>query len=276
LSGIETRACKRADSWLVTGHKTWVAAADTATHAVVLCRSSNGLIRVVVPLADNHVEIRAIRDLSGANRLFDLVFDGSLAALCDTDAPLDGIEPEFAQEFWELVESARSNGRASDRLVRQQLAWAYAQIQIIQHLPNSPVRQLLAAEYHRRFGEIAIDLTGSDALLRTEAEGYVPNRWQQVFLTSRGDTLARRTTELLRTRIAEDLLGLPPDRDACLPADVSAIRATAGPGPRTDGTAEPEAIDGELTRRIVQPDLGARTPMQRVADEVSTYEARSE
>jgi alkylation response protein AidB-like acyl-CoA dehydrogenase len=254
LSGIETRAFKRADSWSVTGHKTWVAGADTASHAIVLCRCSNSLTRMVVPLADNHVEFRPIQDLSGANRLFDLVFDGSLATLWDTDAPLDGIELDFAQEFWELVESARCNGRASDPLVRQQLAWAYAQIQIIQHLPDTPVRQLLAAEYHRRFGEIAVDLMRSEALLRAGAEGYVLNRWQDVFLTSRGDTLAQRTTERLRTRIAEDLLGLPPDRVA----------------------AEPEAIDGELAWRIVQPDLGARTPMPRVADEVATNEARSQ
>jgi alkylation response protein AidB-like acyl-CoA dehydrogenase len=225
LSGIETRAVKRADAWLVTGHKTWVAGADTATHAVVLCRTSNGLARMLVPLADNRVEIRAIQDLSGANRLFDLVFDSSLAMLCDTDAPLDRIEPDFAQEFWELVESARSNGCALDPLLRQQLAWAYAQVQIIRHLPDTPVRQLLAAEYHRRFGEIAVDVTGSAALVRADAEGYVLNRWQQVFLTSRGDTLAQRTTELLRTRIAEDVLGLPVDHDTSPPDEVATYEA---------------------------------------------------
>jgi alkylation response protein AidB-like acyl-CoA dehydrogenase len=208
LDAIETRAEVIGDSWIVTGHKTWVAEADKATHAVVLCRAAEGLTRVVVPLADNHVEIHPIQDLSGARRLFNVVFDGARAPIC-TEAAVERIEPDYVMEFWDLVETARRNGRNQDALIRLQLATAYSQLQVIGQLPDSHLRQVLGAEYHRRFGEIAMEILGADGLVRAAAEGYVPSRWEQVFLTSRGDTLAQGTTELLRTRLAEDLLGLP-------------------------------------------------------------------
>jgi alkylation response protein AidB-like acyl-CoA dehydrogenase len=210
LDAIETRAEVVGDSWIVTGHKTWVADANNATHAVVLCRAAEAIRRVVVPLADNHVEIHPIQDLSGAHRLFDVVFDGAHAPVC-TEPAFERSEPDYTAEFWDLVETARRSGRNQDALIRQQLAAAYSQLQVIGQLPDSQVRRVLAADYHRRLGEIAMDVLGADGLLRAAAEGYVPTRWEQVFLTSRGDTLAHGTTEILRTRIAEDLLGLPSD-----------------------------------------------------------------
>ena len=37
----------------------------------------------------------------------------------------------FEREFWELVETARKRGKTADPLVRQRLAWAYTQVELM-------------------------------------------------------------------------------------------------------------------------------------------------
>ncbi len=211
LAAVETCAHVLGNEYIVSGIKTLVADADRATHAVVLCRTADSLSYVLVPLHDNDVEIRPIRTLAGEDSLFELHFDGSRGTLvdrCELDAR-PWLDAE--REFWDLVETTRRSGRDRDPNVRQQLAWAYAQIRVIRLLAerNVPLARLLWSEYHRRFGEIAMEIVGADGLVRPDSEAYATSRWQQVFLTSRGDTIAAGTTEIQRTRIAEDLLGLP-------------------------------------------------------------------
>jgi len=207
LSTVETRAERSGDEIFVTGVKTFVAHADTAENVVVLCAFDGQPTYLKVPLTDNNVEIHPILDLAGDTSLFEVVFDHSRAEnqVCD---PRPGRELADDGEFWDLVDLARQRGRARDPLVRQHLAWAYAQMRIINHVAE-PLRNLLWSEYHRGLGELAIDLLGSDGMLRPEGEAYATNRWQHLFLTSRGDTIAARTSEVQRTRIAEQLLGLP-------------------------------------------------------------------
>jgi alkylation response protein AidB-like acyl-CoA dehydrogenase len=181
---------------------------------------------VLVPLADDAVDLRPICTMSGESTLFELYFDGARA-------PLDNIVGgrgngwqvatshlraahlqrvlDCESEFWELVETARQYERERDPLIRQQLAWAYSQVRILRTTPadGSLVGSTLWSEYHRRLGEIAIDVIGSDALVRTHSEVYAANRWQQVFLTGRADTIASGTTEVQRILIAEQILDLP-------------------------------------------------------------------
>lgn len=221
LSAIETRGEVVGKDVFVTGVKTWVAGAERADSALVLCRTApQELSCVVVPLPDATVELRPIRALSGDNDFFELHFDKTRAPL--TSLRGDGVQvamrelqqrhyDHLEREFWDLVQTVRHYGRNRDPQVRQQLAWAYAQVRIIQSLAER--EPLLAnvtwSEYHRRFGEIAIDVIGSDGLVRQDVEGYVGNRWQHVFLASRADTIAHRTSEIQRDLIAEQHLGLP-------------------------------------------------------------------
>ncbi len=225
LASVETRGELLANEIFITGVKTWVAYADQASAALVLCvtgvRSTgpDRLSCVMVPLVDNNVELRPLRDLSGDDSLFEVVFDGSRASLRDVVTG-NGLEVATAElersrqrdlenEFWDLVDTARQHGRDRDPVVRQQLAWAYSQIRIIPRLTDPRVAKLQWNEFHRRLGEIAVDVVGSDSLLRPEGEAYTTSHWQHVFLSSRGDTLAHGASEIQRTSIAEQMLGLP-------------------------------------------------------------------
>ncbi len=214
------------------GVKTWVADADKATAALVLCvteraaRRHQNLSCVLVPMADNGVELRPICIMSGESTLFEVCFDGA-------HAPLDNIVGgrgngwqvatahlraahlqrvlDSESELWELVETARHYGRDRDPLIRQHLAWAYSQVRILTSMSEDGglVSSVLWSEYHRRLGEIAVDVMGSDALVRPGSEAYAANRWQRVFLTGRADTIASGTSELQRVLIAEQILDLP-------------------------------------------------------------------
>ena len=237
LAGIQTRGDVVGPEVVVTGIKTWIAGADQATAALVLCitesfpRPRENLSCVLVPLVDNCVEVRPICTMSGESTLFEACFDGA-------HAPLDNIVGGRGNgwqvatsrlraahvdqvlacegELWELIETARRYGRDRDPLIRQQLAWAYSQVRILRaQIERSPsgegglVSGVLWSEYHRRLGEIAVEIIGSDALVRPDSEAYAANRWQQLFLIGRADTIASGTTEVQRIAIAEQILDLP-------------------------------------------------------------------
>jgi alkylation response protein AidB-like acyl-CoA dehydrogenase len=224
LAAVETRGDVLGNQVVVTGRKTWVAGADRAGVALVLCRTApDELSCVRVPLPGDNVELRPIRTLSGELALFDVLFDGERVPIGNLVGKRgDGLRlarvalqrprwHDAEQEFRELVQTARDYDRSRDPQVRQQLAWAYAQVRVIGLLAerDPSLADLVWSEYHRRLGEIAMDVLGADGLVRTAAEAYATNRWQQVFLTSRADTLAAGTSELQRNLIAERVLGLP-------------------------------------------------------------------
>jgi len=128
------------------------------------------------------------------------------------------------REFWELVETARKYGRDTDPLVRQQLAWAYTGVQVMRFSglrtlaqvangrppgPEASVAKLAWSEYHKRLGEIAVGIVGTDALVRPDGQGYPTTRWQNVFLSGRAGTIYSGTSEIQRNIVGERALGLP-------------------------------------------------------------------
>jgi alkylation response protein AidB-like acyl-CoA dehydrogenase len=243
LAAVQTRAEIIGSEIVVTGAKVWLAHADRAAAAFVLCRTEPAAARyqnlscVLVPLHANHVELREVRQMSGDADFFDAVFDGARA-------PLDNViggrgngwrvalttlafaradrrtlqQPDPERAFWDLVDTARRYRRDDDPLVRQQLAEAYAQARVLQlhHLrarthptAEASVTRLLRADYQRRLGEIGMHILGADALVRADGEAYAASHWQHVFLSSPAESLAAGTDEIQRTIIAERILGLP-------------------------------------------------------------------
>jgi alkylation response protein AidB-like acyl-CoA dehydrogenase len=130
----------------------------------------------------------------------------------------------YEREFWELADTARKRGNNTDPLIRQQLAWAYSQVQLMRFTglrtlaglaegrqpgPEASISKLFWSEYHKRLGEIAMDIEGTDGLVRPGGDGYQTTNWQNVFLSSRAGTIYSGTSEIQRNIIAERALGLP-------------------------------------------------------------------
>jgi alkylation response protein AidB-like acyl-CoA dehydrogenase len=249
LAGLATKGEVDGDEIVITGEKVWTSRATDATMMFVLCRTDRsaarhaGLSYVLVPMAGNGIMISPIRDMSGADYFCQEYITGARAPLANVIGGLNngwrvamttlGNERGggaaiqhlgYEREFWELADLARKKGLAGDPVIRQRLARAYSEIEIIRYAglrllaasasdqdpgPDSSVAKLRWSEYHQRFTELAIAIAGADALIRPDGEGYATTRWQDTFLWARAGTIYSGTSEVQRTIIGERSLRLP-------------------------------------------------------------------
>jgi alkylation response protein AidB-like acyl-CoA dehydrogenase len=249
LASVETRGVIDGDEIVITGQKVWTSGASRATMMFLLCRTDvaaekhAGLSYVLIPFTGPGVEYRPIRQMSGAAEFCEDFLDGVRAPLFNVIGGLNNgwrvamttlgherggrattAHLGFEREFWELVDTARKYGKSADRLVRQELARAYTGVQLMRFSglrtlaevaegrppgPEASVAKLFWSEYHKRLGEIAISIVGSDGLLRPDGAGYPTTAWQNVFLSSRAGTIYSGTSEIQRNIIGERGLGLP-------------------------------------------------------------------
>ncbi|MBO0732360.1 MAG: acyl-CoA dehydrogenase family protein [Acidimicrobiaceae bacterium] len=254
LGAVETKGVVDGDEVVITGQKVWTTGAQRANMIFVLCRTDSdapkhrGLSYVLMPFsADNKVTVRPLRQMSGAAEFCEDFFDGSRAPLFNVIGGLNnGWAPAmttlgyerggnattahlgFEQELWNLVGTARKNGKASDPLVRQRLAWCYTHVQLMRFAglrtlaqlvagrqpgPEASVNKLFWSEYHKVFGEIAIDVLGAEAMTGPpgggNGSGYATSQWQDIFLSSRAGTIYSGTSQIQRNIIGERALGLP-------------------------------------------------------------------
>ncbi|MDR2984666.1 MAG: acyl-CoA dehydrogenase family protein [Nocardiopsaceae bacterium] len=256
LAGVQTKAEVQGDEVVVTGNKVWTSGAHRATMMFALCRSDPdapkhaGLSYVLFPFKHPGVQYRPIRQMSGAAEFCEDFIDGVRVPLFNVIGGLNngwkvamttlGHERggaatiqhlAYEREFWELVDTARKYGKDTDPLIRQQLAWAYTGVQAMrfsglrtlaqvaegrQPGPEASVAKLAWSEYHKRLGEIAVGIVGTDALVRPDGTGYPTTTWQNVFLSSRAGTIYSGTSEIQRNIIGERALGLPKEPRAAL------------------------------------------------------------
>jgi alkylation response protein AidB-like acyl-CoA dehydrogenase len=249
LAGVETRGTVSGDEISITGQKVWTSGAAAANRMFLLCRSDiraekhAGLSYVIIDFTDPGVQYRPIRQMSGAAEFCEDFIDAVRAPLFNVIGGLGNgwrvamttlgherggratvAHLGYEREFWELAETARKRGKTSDPLIRQRLAWAYTQVELMRFSglrtlaqvaagrapgPEASVAKLFWSEYHKKLGEIAMAIEGADALLRPEGEGYPVTPWQGVFLSSRAGTIYSGTSEIQRNIIGERALGLP-------------------------------------------------------------------
>ena len=249
LAAVDTRGVVDGDEIVITGQKVWTSGAEDANMMFILCRTDPtvpkhaGLSYVLFDFTDPAVTVRPIRQISGSAEFAEDFFDGVRAPLFNVIGALGdgwrvamttlGFERGssatvqylgFEKEYWELVETARKHGKTTDPLVRQQLAWAYTQVQLMKYSglrtlaqlaagkqpgPEASLVKLFWSEYWRRVGEIAVGIEGPEALLRPAGGNYPTDHWQDVFLAARAGTIYAGSNEIQRNIIGERVLGLP-------------------------------------------------------------------
>jgi alkylation response protein AidB-like acyl-CoA dehydrogenase len=252
LAGLQTKGEIDGDEVVITGQKLWTSGAVRANKMFVLCRTDPaaekhaGISFVLIDFKDPAVTYQPVRQMSGAAEFCEDFLDGVRAPMFNVIGGLNNgwrvamttLTNErggratvqhlgFEREYWELVETARKHGKNTDPLVRQQLAWAYTQVQLMKFSglrtlaqiaqgrepgPEASVAKLFWSEYHKKLGEIAAGIEGTDTLVRPEggaAGDYVTTQWQNVFLSSRAGTIFSGTSEIQRNITGERVLGLP-------------------------------------------------------------------
>jgi alkylation response protein AidB-like acyl-CoA dehydrogenase len=76
--------------------------------------------------------------------------------------------------------------------------------------PEASIAKLFWGTWHRRLGELALDVLGPAATV-LEGDGYELGDFQRSFLFSRSETIYGGSNQIQRNIIGERVLGLPPE-----------------------------------------------------------------
>jgi alkylation response protein AidB-like acyl-CoA dehydrogenase len=232
---------------VIHGQKVWTSWAQWADWCFVLCRTDpeapkhKGLSYLLVPMQQPGIEIRPILQMTGDSEFSEVFFDGARTdAAHVVGAPGDGWrvamgtlafergastlgeQLRFKSELEEVMECARSNGRAKDPVIRQRLADAWMGLEIMRcHAlrmlsraerpelsPEAMITKLYWASWHRSLGKLAMDVLGPESAVLADAP-YVPTALQRLFLFTRSDTIYAGSNQIQRNLIAQRALGLP-------------------------------------------------------------------
>ncbi len=249
LANVATRAELDGNEWVVTGQKVWTSLAHQSDWCFVVCRTEPGSARhkglsyLLVPMDQPGVEIRPITQLTRTSEFNEVFFDGArtardlvvgepgdgwrvaLATLAyERGVGLLGHQLSFRRELDHLMEVARENGRAQDPVIRQRLARSYAELEVLRYNtlrslsgydgpvapPEASIIKLYWATWHRRLGELAMDVRGPAGLV-VESARYELDEFQRTFLFSRSETIYGGSNEIQKNIIGERVLGLPPE-----------------------------------------------------------------
>ncbi|MCL4422342.1 MAG: acyl-CoA dehydrogenase family protein [Actinobacteria bacterium] len=264
LAGLSTRAVRDGDEYVVNGSKIWTTLAHEARFGILLARTDpdvpkhEGISYLICPMDAPGVTIKPIKDMTGLHAFNEVFLDGVRIPVGNRVGEENGVWPlakvtlgnervSLSGEgaIWgngptvaDLLEKVRRSGGTSDPVMRQRLAGAYVEAEVLRLIrlrtvsaalqgrqpgPEASVRKAMADDHGQRLMGLAKDLEGMAGLLST---GAVPSGrpagepgtwgeeiWSFGFLFSPALTIGGGTAQVQRNIIAERVLGLPHDLD---------------------------------------------------------------
>jgi alkylation response protein AidB-like acyl-CoA dehydrogenase len=244
LASVATAGKLAGDHWEVTGQKVWTSLAHVADWCFVLARTepgsrrSAGLSLLLVPMRQDGVTVRPIRQLTGTSEFNEVYFDG---ARTDADLVLGqpgdgwrvarfllgvergvatfGQQIQFRRELEDIIADAKRAGVAADPILRERIARAWVGLEVLRAYAlatvgaatpaDASVAKLLWARWHKALGELAMDVRGAEGMV-AKAPPYELDAWQRLYLFSRADTIYGGSDEIQLGIIAGRALGLHP------------------------------------------------------------------
>ncbi|UUU40669.1 acyl-CoA dehydrogenase family protein [Streptomyces sp. NBC_00162] len=254
LAGIRTAAVREpgrgaAGPYRITGQKIWTSLAQDADWCFVLARTEPGsrrhrglsflLVRMDQP---GRIDVRPIRQMSGTSEFNEVFFDGAVAdevvgaegdgwtvamGLLALERGVSTLVQQigFAAELERVLAAYAASG-APDPAVRERLVRQWAELRTMRwnalrtlgaagDAGAPSVAKLLWGGWHRRLGELAVEVRGAAASAGPPA--WAPglpyelglDEAQRLFLFTRADTIYGGSDEIQRNIIAERVLGLP-------------------------------------------------------------------
>ena len=251
LAGLRTRAELAGDHWIVNGQKVWTSVAEVADWCFLLARSDPaaskhaGISALLVDMRSPGITVRPLRQITGEAEFNEVFFENvrvprenvvgrpgegwtiAMGILAHERGPMwtflfHGI---LFEELARLVELARHRGVHRDPRLRQRIAAARTEVEIMRLLgcrsltaagrgeaigPRTSLEKLFGSELSQRVHALAAEVLGTNLLLDAEDErAEWSGRWARSYLASRADTIMGGTSEIQRGVIARQLLGLP-------------------------------------------------------------------
>ncbi len=246
LAGLQTRAVRDGDEWIVTGQKVWTSGAHLSQIGEIICRTDpdaprhKGLTAFVVDMTAPGVDVRPLRQMTGgasfnevffsevripdSHRLGDVNAGWSVAltTLMNERAAIGGGGSTGGMTPERLIELVRHQGRDRDPLVRQQLAGivindrvaGYTNLRAMAKVaagqlpgPEMSIAKLTLTMNMRRTSDLLSAVLGPKLLADTGEWGTFA--WSQAVLGVPGLRVAGGTDEILHNIIGERVLGLP-------------------------------------------------------------------
>ncbi|MGY6502722.1 MAG: acyl-CoA dehydrogenase family protein [Acidimicrobiales bacterium] len=260
LANIATRAMLDGDEWVVNGQKIWTSSGHTANWIFALCRTDPtatkhaGISFLLLPMDQPGIEVRPIREMTGEALFNEVFFTDARTAKENVVGDVNngwtvantllGFERGgrstvlaigYRAELDAIVDLARRKGADKDPVIRQRLAWAHTQVEIMRYLgmqslskalageqpgPAASIIKLFWSEYHKKVTELSLDILGPDALVPVGDEGgsslqafaggeLTSGSAIRGFLGARPGTIYAGTSEVQRNIIGERVLSLP-------------------------------------------------------------------
>ena len=249
LAGVQTRATRDGDEWVVTGQKVWTSGAHLSDIGEILCRTDpeapkhKGLTGFVVDMHAPGVDIRPLRQITGGASFTEVFFNDvripdshrlgdvnggwtvALTTLMNERAAIGGgMAGTSAGNMGtqRLIELVRHQGKDGDPLVRQQVADIVINGRVASYTNLRSMAKIAAGGLpgpEMSIAKLSLTLNMrrmSDLLshvlgakLVADSGEWGTYAWSQFILGVPGMRVAGGTDEILHNIIGERVLGLP-------------------------------------------------------------------
>jgi alkylation response protein AidB-like acyl-CoA dehydrogenase len=244
LAGLNTRAVRDGDEFVVNGQKVWTSSAHYADFGILLARTDpdaakhRGITYFLLDMRTSGIEVRPLRQITGAAHFNEVFLTDVRIPAANVVGPLNGgwavtmttltsertlIGSGGGDLFADLCRLARNARRQADPLVRQELAAAYTRIQLIKYLgwrvqtalsqgrqpgPESSVAKLAYSGHLAATGDLAMEIQGARGTLLEQTDAHAMF-WSMHFLGQWSSRFGGGTDQVQRNIIGERVLGLP-------------------------------------------------------------------
>ena len=243
LASLVTRAEPDGDQWIVNGQKVWTSSAHYSDFGILLARTGEvsdrhrGISYFLLDMRSPGVEVRPLRQITGSAHFCEVFLTDVAIPDANRVGPVSGgwavamttltserslISTLGGDRFSRLAALARSTGRASDPVARQDLVEIYIRLELVKYLgwrqltamskglpqgPESSVAKLALSVTLGRMGDLIMGLRGAGGMVASDDPqvSYLDSQ----FLGQWSSRFGGGTEQVQRNIIGERLLGLP-------------------------------------------------------------------
>ncbi|MBA3653963.1 MAG: acyl-CoA dehydrogenase family protein [Actinobacteria bacterium] len=248
LAGLQTKAVRDGEEWIVTGQKVWTSGAQYSDIGEIICRTDpdapkhKGLTGFVVDMHAPGVEVRPLRQMTGGASFNEVFFNEvrigddhrlgdvnegwtvALTTLMNERAAIGGggagVGGSMSVE--RLADMLRHLGKDKDPVLRQKLADVYINTRIASYTNQRAMAKIKAGQLpgpEMSIGKLTltqnmlrvadfVSLALGPKLVADDGE-WGTFAWSQLVMGIPGMRVAGGTDEVMRNIIGERVLGLP-------------------------------------------------------------------
>ena len=242
LANLQTRAVSDGDDYVVSGQKIWTSYARIADYCLLLVRTDpdrprhKGITALIVDMKSPGVSVKPLPQITGEAEFGEVFFDevrvpkknivgeeneGWIVAMKTFTRERANISirssVQVQRAVQSLVASAAERDEKLDSSTRRKITGAYIDSEALRlncerfgerlYGFHSSMVKISWALTNQRINELGLDALGPEAVLLDNPEDHSSRQFG--YLRSRGNSIEGGTSEILRTIVAERVLGLP-------------------------------------------------------------------